>query len=76
MPYPSPPMYALPTSSHGERGGFARHQLWVTPYSENEFWPAGMHPYARHRNAGLPEWTNVVCLLCSLNSFFDLWFHH
>ena len=64
MPYPSPPMYALPTSSHATRGGFANHQLWVTPYSEEEFWPAGMHPYARGRNSGLPEWTQQVCFVC------------
>ena len=63
MPYPSPPMYALPSSSHATRGGFASHQLWVTPYSEDEFWPAGMHPHARGRNSGLPEWTQQVARL-------------
>ena len=67
LPYPSPPMYALPASSHATRGGFANHQLWVTPYSEDEFWPAGMHPYARGRNAGLPEWTQQVCSAPTVN---------
>lgn len=60
MPYASPPMYALPASSHASRGAFATHNLWVTPYSDQEFWPAGMHPYARGRNQGLAEWTQQV----------------
>lgn len=63
MPHASPPMYALPASSHARRGAFASHSLWVTPHSDSELWPAGAHPYARGRNQGLPEWTQAVRLL-------------
>ena len=60
VPYASPPLYALPASSHATRGAFATHNLWVTPHSDSEAWPAGMHPYARGRNQGLAQWTQAV----------------
>lgn len=60
MPAPSPPMYALPTSSHARRGIFATRNLWVTPHSDDENYPAGFHPLQTHGADGLEQWTNMV----------------
>ena len=60
VPAAGPPLYAQPASSHATRGAFATHNLWVTPHSDSETWPAGMHPYARGRNQGLAQWTQAV----------------
>ena len=43
-PAPTPPMYAHPTNEHARRGAFATKQLWVTPHSDDEKWPAGKYP--------------------------------
>ena len=43
---------------HGQRGAFARHNLWVTPYSPDEM-DAGAGPFSYHHpgGAGLPAFT-------------------
>jgi len=33
------------------------HDLWVTPYSEDERWPCGEFPVQAAEDAGLPAWT-------------------
>jgi Cu2+-containing amine oxidase len=36
MPMPSPPLMATPDSLVASRAVFARHNLWVTPYSDSQ----------------------------------------
>ena len=60
VPAPSPPLYALPSSSHARRGIFATRNLWVTPHSEDENFPAGFHPLQALGADGLEQWTRLV----------------
>lgn len=53
----SPLLLATSKSSLVTRGGFATKNLWVTPYSEKERWPAGDYPMQSHERQGLPVWT-------------------
>jgi primary-amine oxidase len=53
----TPTLLARPESSVGRRAGFARHNLWVTPYRPDERRAAGDHPNQHPGGAGLPEWT-------------------
>ena len=61
MPFPSPPMYADPSSEHARRGAFATRQLWVTPYSDSEKYPAGQYPLHVGDSDGIVQWTSMVC---------------
>jgi primary-amine oxidase len=51
------PPFAQPDASVRRRAGFAAHQLWVTPYSANERYPAGDYPNQNPGGDGLPRWT-------------------
>ena len=53
----TPTLLAHPDSSVGRRAGFARHNLWVTPYHPDEQRAAGDFPNQHDGGAGLPEWT-------------------
>ncbi len=53
----TPTMLADPDSSVGRRAGFARHNLWVTPYAADERRAAGEYPNQSAGGDGLPEWT-------------------
>jgi primary-amine oxidase len=53
----TPVMLADPSSSVGRRAGFARHNLWVTPYSPDERRAAGEFPNQHEGGDGLPRWT-------------------
>ena len=44
LPQASPTMYPPADTPAGQRGGFARHNLWVTPYHAEEHY-AGAGPY-------------------------------
>ncbi len=59
IPESSPTMLADPTSSVGRRAGFARHNLWVTPYSPEERRGAGDFPNQHPGGDGLPRWTEA-----------------
>ena len=39
------------------RAGFILHNLWVTPYREDERYAAGDYPTQSHGGDGLPAWT-------------------
>jgi primary-amine oxidase len=39
------------------RAGFTRNHLWITPYRENERFPAGDYPNQHPAGDGLPVWT-------------------
>jgi hypothetical protein len=64
-PAPTPPVYAHPTNEHARRGAFATKQLWVTPHSDDEKWPAGKYPLGGDM-AGIAEWTSLVSLSACL----------
>jgi primary-amine oxidase len=53
----TPTLLARPESSVGRRAGFARHNLWVTPYARDERRAAGEHPNQHAGGDGLPAWT-------------------
>ena len=53
----TPTMLAAPESSVGQRAGFARHNLWVTPYARDERRAAGEFPNQHAGGDGLPRWT-------------------
>jgi primary-amine oxidase len=53
----TPTMLAAPESSVGKRAGFARHNLWVTPYAPDERRAAGEYPNQHQGGDGLPRWT-------------------
>jgi primary-amine oxidase len=53
----TPTMLASPDSSVGRRAGFARHNLWVTPYAPDERRAAGEFPNQHGGGDGLPAWT-------------------
>jgi len=53
----TPTMLASPDSSVGRRAGFARHNLWVTPYRADERRAAGEYPNQHEGGDGLPRWT-------------------
>jgi primary-amine oxidase len=53
----TPTMLAAPESSVGRRAGFARHNLWVTPYAADERRAAGDYPNQHEGGDGLPRWT-------------------
>ena len=51
------PLLADPSSSVGQRATFAAHNVWVTPFAENERYAAGDYPNQHSGGAGLPAWT-------------------
>ena len=57
VPGSTPRLLADPASSIGRRAGFARHNLWVTPYRADERRAAGDYPNQHAGGGGLPEWT-------------------
>jgi primary-amine oxidase len=57
LPASSPTMLADPESSVGRRAGFARHNLWVTPFAAEERRGAGDYPNQHAGGDGLPRWT-------------------
>jgi primary-amine oxidase len=57
LPASTPTLLADPSSSVGKRAAFAAHNLWVTPYAEDERRAAGDYPNQHVGGAGLPEWT-------------------
>jgi primary-amine oxidase len=54
--HPTAPV-ALPDSGIGKRAAFMYHQLWVTPFAEDERYPGGDYPYQHPGGLGLPTWT-------------------
>ena len=57
-PQAVPTLFANENSQVVKRAGFAKHNLWVTPYDENEICAAGEHPHLGDGD-GLPFWTQA-----------------
>jgi len=57
VPGSTPTLLADPSSNVGQRATFAAHNLWVTPFAEDERRAAGDYPNQHGGGAGLPEWT-------------------
>ncbi len=57
VPGATPVMLADPDSSVGRRAGFARYNLWVTPFAADERRGAGEYPNQHPGGDGLPKWT-------------------
>jgi primary-amine oxidase len=53
----TPTLFAHADSPIGKRAGFARHNLWVTPYDEDERRAAGDYVNQHEGGDGLPRWT-------------------
>ena len=53
----TPTLLAHPNSPVGKRATFATHNLWVTPYAEEERRAAGEYPNQHPGGDGLPRWT-------------------
>jgi primary-amine oxidase len=53
----TPTLFAHADSSIGKRAGFARHNLWVTPYDHRERRAAGDYVNQHEGGDGLPRWT-------------------
>ena len=49
--------FTHPDSPSGKRGRFIQHQLWVTPFSPDERFPAGEFVNQSDGSDGLPAWT-------------------
>jgi len=56
----NPLVYAHPRSMIGQRAQFAFKNLWVTPHSDCERYPAGDYTIGSRGGAGLSEWTKQV----------------
>jgi primary-amine oxidase len=56
---PSSPVrpFTNPEGPSGRRSGFIQHQLWVTPFSPEERYPAGEFVNQSTGDDGLPAWT-------------------
>ncbi|MGB3135524.1 MAG: primary-amine oxidase [Nodosilinea sp.] len=48
---------ARPSASVMKRATYMTKHLWVTPYAEDERFPAGDYPNQHPGGAGLPQWT-------------------
>ncbi|GAC1627001.1 MAG: primary-amine oxidase [Ktedonobacteraceae bacterium] len=59
MPGDNTQIYSHPEASVSKRAGFATKNLWVTPYSPEERYPAGDYPNQHAGGAGLPAWTQA-----------------
>jgi primary-amine oxidase len=55
----TPTLLAQPESSVAQRAGFARYNLWVTPFSRDERRAAGDFPNQHAGGDGLPRWTSA-----------------
>lgn len=60
MPMAAPPLLASPESVVGKRAVFASKNLWVTPYDEEQKWPAGDYLMGSRECNGLRLWTQEV----------------
>ncbi len=53
------PALAAPGAAYRKRAEVIDHTLWVTPFAEDERWPAGEFCNQSRADTGLPEWTKA-----------------
>ena len=53
------PALAAPGAAYRQRAEVIDHTLWVTPFAEDERWPAGEFCNQSRADTGLPEWTKA-----------------
>jgi primary-amine oxidase len=53
------PALADPNAPFRQRAQVIDHTLWVTPFAEDERWPAGEFCNQSRADTGLPEWTRA-----------------
>ena len=53
----NPLILGYPEGLIARKGAFATKNLWVTPYTPSERYPAGDYPTQSEGGAGLPAWT-------------------
>ena len=70
--------YTHPDSPSGRRSRFIQHQLWVTPFRENERYAAGAYPTQSHGGDGLPAWTKADRPIenTDIVLWYTMGFHH
>jgi len=61
-----------------KRAGFTDHQIWVTPYRDNERYAAGDYPTQSKGGEGLPAWTqaNRPIENTDIVLWYTMGFHH
>ncbi len=60
LPADTSTLFPSETSRIAGRAGFAKHNIWVTPTSSDERFPAGNHvTQSKPDNRGLPSWTEA-----------------
>lgn len=59
-------------------GAFSNHQLWVTPYSPDEFYASGVFPSASKGDEGLAIWTKANRSIQNKDivAWYTMGFHH
>lgn len=84
-----PPSYEISSGHNGmslmldddwprRRAGFIAHHLWVTPFREDERYPAGDYPTQSRGGDGLPTWTKGDRRIenTDIVAWYTLGFHH
>lgn len=68
----------VPEDYPQKRAGFTDYQVWVTPYRENERYPAGDYPMQSRGGDGLPAWTkaNRAIENTDIVVWYTMGFHH
>lgn len=56
VPHPSQMLLAHPSSHHAKRSEFGAHAIWVTRYSDREFFAAGQHTMQSAGGEGIASW--------------------
>ncbi len=78
MPGATAVSFVSPDDPAQKVGAFSAHQLWVTPYSPDERYAAGVYVTSSKGHEGLPAWTksNRPIENTDLVAWYTLGFHH
>ncbi|MDB5387284.1 MAG: Copper amine oxidase protein [Planctomycetaceae bacterium] len=72
LPGENSPTFVQPDAAVLRRAGFTAHNLWATPYTPAERFPAGNYPNQHPTGDGLPYWTTANRNL--VNTDLVLWY--